>query len=287
VKQTFLIYFFLACCTTAVCQTGVLTGSVLDSVSKTPLELATVSIFAQDSSLITYKLSDKDGKFLIEKLPLRKRLLISVTYTGYISHDTSIELQAGRQATLHVLLPFKDMTAVVVTAAVPVRMNGDTLEINPAAFKMKEDAVVEELLNQVSGITIWSDGSITVNGKRVQNLLVDGKPFLGSSDSRIATQNLPKSAIDKIQLYQEYDRSNISQAAPPKDSLLTMNIKLKEASKKGFFGKLGAGYGTTGRFESDLSFQVYNKNSSAGIGGGSNNINKNIGNLQEMFQNNT
>jgi len=66
-----------------------------------------------------------------------------------------------------------------------------------------------------------------------------------------------------------------------------MNIKLKENSKKGYFGKAGAGYGTMDRFESDLSFQVYTKKSSAGIGGGFNNINKNIGNLQEMFQNNT
>jgi hypothetical protein len=152
---------------------------------------------------------------------------------------------------------------------------------------MKQDAVVEELLNQVAGITIWSDGTITVDGKKVQSLLVDGKPFLGSSDPRIATQNLPKSAIEKIQLYQEYDRSKIGQENKPQDSLLTMNIKLKENSKKGYFGKAGAGYGTSDRFESDLSFQLYNKRSSGGIGGGFNNINKNIGNLQEMFQNNT
>jgi hypothetical protein len=147
--------------------------------------------------------------------------------------------------------------------------------------------VVEELLNQVSGIVIWSDGTITVNGKKIQNLLVDGKPFLGSTDPRVATQNLPKTAIDKIQLYQEYDRTQIGRDSQPQDSLLTMNIKLKEGSKKGYFGKAGAGYGTTDRFEADLSFQVYNKKSSAGIGGGINNINKTIGNLQEMFQNNT
>ena len=288
-KHILFIYLLLGWCTAAFCQTGVLTGSVKDEESKTPLELATVSILGQDSSLITYKLSDKDGKFLFDKLPLRKRLLVSVTYTGYIGHYTTIELVAGKPDTLHVSLAFnnKDTNAVVVTTTVPIRMNGDTLEINPGAFKLKQDAVVEELLNQVSGITIWSDGTITVNGKKVQNLLVDGKPFLGSTDTRVATQNLPKSAIDKIQLYQEYDRSNISQASRPQDSLLTMNIKLKESSKKGYFGKAGVGYGTTKRFESDLSFQMYNKRSSGGIGGGFNNINKNIGNLQEMFQNNT
>ncbi len=273
----------------AFCQTGKVTGSVKDAATQTPLELATVTIFGQDSSFVTYQLSDKNGKFTIEKLPLRKKLLVSITYTGYINHEVSVELVAGRTDTLAVFLKLNttDTLGVVVTAIIPVRMNGDTLEINPAAFKMKKDAVVEELLNQVSGITIWSDGTITVNGKKVQSLLVDGKPFMGATDSRIATQNLPKSAIEKIQLYQEYDRSNIGQPTQPQDSLLTMNIKLKENSKKGYFGKAGIGYGTIDRFESDLSFQMYTKKSSAGIGGGLNNINKNIGSLQEMFQNNT
>jgi hypothetical protein len=289
VKQTFLICLLLGCYASAFSQTGKITGSVIDADTKTSLELATVSILAQDSSLMAYQLSDKNGKFTIEKLPLKKNLLLSVTYTGYIIFNKQIQLEAGKTDTVSVFLALNNnnSNAVVVTATIPIRMNGDTLEINPAAFKMKQDAVVEELLNQVSGITIWSDGTITVNGKRVQNLLVDGKPFLGSTDSRVATQNLPKDAIDKIQLYQEYDRSKIGQATTPQDSLLTMNIKLKESHKKGYFGKAGAGYGTRERFESDFSFQTYNKRSNAGLGGGFNNINKNIGNLQEMFQNNT
>ncbi|MDQ3278832.1 MAG: outer membrane beta-barrel family protein, partial [Bacteroidota bacterium] len=253
------------------------------------LELATVSILRQDSSLISYQLSNKDGLFSFEKLPLKKKLLVNVTYSGYIAYRSMLELTAGKTDTLavHLLVNPSDTNAIVITTTAPVRMNGDTLELNPAAFKLKDDAVVEELLNQVAGITIWSDGTITVNGRKVQTLLVDGKPFMGSTDTRVATQNLPKAAIEKIQLYQEYDRSNINQQIQPQDSLLTMNIKLKETSKKGYFGKAGAGYGTTGRFESDLSFQLYNKKSSIGIGGGFNNINKSIENLQELFQNNT
>lgn len=259
----------------------------MDAATKTPLELATVTILGADSTVVAYKLSDRDGLFYFDKLPLRKKLLVNISYTGYTSYHTSIQQDTARTDSLHVLLSLASSDTVVVTAAIPIRMNGDTLEINPAAFKMKSDAVVEELLNQVSGITIWSDGSITVNGKPVQNLLVDGKPFMGSTDTRVATQNLPKSAIDRIQLYQEYDRSKIGQQAQPQDSVLTMNLKLKESSKKGYFGKAGVGYGTRDRFEGDLTFQMYNKRSSAGIGGGINNINKNIGNLQELFQNNT
>ncbi|AEV98074.1 hypothetical protein A4D02_14445 [Niastella koreensis] len=286
-KKIFFTCFLFSLSAFVFCQTGKITGSVIDAETKTPLELATITVLGPDSAVVAYKLSDKDGLFTIDKLPLKKKLLVSITYTGYASYSKALLQNTATTDTLHVLLSLNSKDTVVVTAAVPIRMNGDTLEINPAAFKMKNDAVVEELLNQVSGITIWSDGTITVNGKKVQNLLVDGKPFMGATDPRVATQNLPKTAIDKIQLYQEYDRSKIGQPKQQQDSILTMNLKLKESSKKGYFGKAGAGYGTQDRYESDLSFQMYNKRSSFGLGGGINNINKNIGNLQEMFQNNT
>lgn len=287
-KQLIFFCLLALCSIQIIAQTGRLSGSVMDAQSRTPLELATISVLKVDSSLVSYQLSDKLGKFSFTKLPLKQQLLVTVTYTGYTGFSSFVNLTAEKTDTLSILLDVNSKDTLVVTAVSPIKMNGDTLEINPAAFKMKEDAVVEEMLNQVSGITIWSDGSITINGKKVQTLLVDGKPFLGTNDARVATQNLPKSAIDKIQLYQEYDRTNIGQnTGRQQDSLLTMNIKLKESSKKGYFGKAGGGFGTTNRFEGDMSFQTYTKKTSVGVGGGYNNINKSVGNLQEMFQNNT
>jgi len=270
-------------------QTGTINGTVKDSLTGVVLESATVSVYGKDSSLINYRLSDARGTFSLSKIPLHKAVRLTVSYVNYKTVTKRLVLDSAT-TTINVLLvdAGEDNNVVVTNTAAPIRMNGDTLEINPAAFNMKADAVVEELLNQVPGTTIWSDGTITVNGKLVQNVLVDGKQFMGSSDSRVATQNLPKSAIDKIQLYQEYDRSQIgSQGKKPTDSLLTMNIKLKEESKRGYFGKASAGYGTRERYEGDFSMQSYNKTSSIGVGGGHNNINKSIGNLQEMFQNNT
>ena len=278
----------MVCAVVVFGQTGKLKVVVYDSSSKTTLELATVSLFHPDSSLITYQLSDKNGTVSFEKLPLKNKIILNVSYVGYNTNSAPI-LLTGKDS-LNVFLSFnaKDSSSVVVKSIIPVRMNGDTLEINPAAFKLKEHQVVEELLNQVPGMTVWADGSITVSGRKVQNLFVDGKPFAGSTDPRIATQNLSKSAIDKIQLYQEYDREKIgSQSQQQADSILSMNIKLKESAKKGYFGKGGAGYGTDERFESDLVMQTYDKKFSLGIGGGYNNINKEIGSLDQMLQNNT
>lgn len=287
-KKLFLLQVLIGCSVVAFGQSGKLKAVVYDSTTKTPLELATVSLFNLDSSLLTYQLSDKNGTVSFDKLPLKNKVLISISYVGYNTYSSLLQLTGKDSLHVHLSLNTKDTSSVVVTTKIPVRMNGDTLEINPAAFKMKEHQVVEELLNQVPGMTVWSDGSITVSGRKVQNVFVDGKPFAGSTDPRIATQNLPKSAIDKIQLYQEYDRENIGkQGQQQADSILSMNIKLKESAKKGYFGKGTAGYGTDDRFESDLVMQAYDKKSSIGIGGGYNNINKDIGSLEQMLRNNT
>lgn len=272
----------------AFAQTGIVKGTVKDSLTNVSLESATVSIFKKDSSLINYQLSDGYGSFQLTKLPLKTDMILNVTYAGFKSYYQALRIDSTDHTISVLLTPsFDDSNHVVVTAHIPIRMNGDTLEINPAAFKMDPNAVVEDLLTMVPGVTVWSDGTITMNGRKIPSVLVDGKPFMGSDDARLATQNLPKDAIDKIQVYQEVDRTLKPEERRQKDSLLTMNIKLKENKQTGYFGKAGLGYGTTDRFESDLSFQMYNKKTSFGIGGGYNNINKNIENLKEMFQNNT
>lgn len=286
-KKLFLLFLFFVSMK-SFSQTGIIKGTVKDSLTGVALESATVTILKTDSSLVNYQLSDEYGSFQLAKLPVKTAIILNVSYAGFKSFNRMLQLDSAEQHIAVLLAPaFDDSLNVTVTAQIPIRMNGDTLEINPAAFKMGPNAVVEDLLTAVPGITVWSDGSITLNGKKVPNVLVDGKPFMGSNDARIATQNLPKDAIDKIQVYQEVDRKLKPEERRQKDSLFTMNIKLKENKQTGYFGKAAIGYGTTQRFESDLSFQMYNKKTSAGIGGGYNNINKNIGNLSEMFQNNT
>jgi hypothetical protein len=288
-KKIILLQLFVGFAAMAFGQAGKLKGIIYDSLTRSPLELATVSILNQDSTLVSYQISDKDGTVSFEKLPVKKKLFISVSFVGYNTYRSLLQLNGSDTLQIFLSLNTKDTSSVIVSTTVPVRMNGDTLEINPGAFKMKGYQVAEELLNQVPGIMIWADGSITVGGRKVQNLFVDGKPFLGSTDPRIATQNLPKSAIDKIQLYQEYNRENIgNQEKPqPTDSVLTMNIKLKETAKKGYFGKGGAGYGTGNTVESDLVLQTYGPKNSWALGGGYNNINKDIGSVSQMLQNNT
>ncbi len=267
--------------------TGTITGVVKDSANEYALESVTVLVYKKsDSTLLNYRLTNPSGEFSFDKMPLNVPLLISLTSSGYKSFSKTIKLDSVNPSynfgSIQLGTNFKSLGEIVIEAVLPIRMNGDTLEINPAAFKLDSNAVVEDMLRKVPGITLWGDGTVTVNGKKVTNVYVDGKPFFGN-DPAIATQNLPKNAIDKIQVYTEEDRTKTAAERTPSDSLLTMNIKLKADKKTGYFGKAAAGMGTDKRFEVDFGLQAFNKKTRLGLGGAFNNINKNVEGLQSLL----
>jgi hypothetical protein len=293
ITLTLMILFSICTHVQAQPGTGRISGIIKDTVTGTIMESATVIVYKPDSAVVQFKITDKAGRYEITGLPMREKYVLAASFAGYKDYRLPFTMDAAVKKMDTIFLQMKTSDEVIVTSIAPIRMNGDTLEINPAAFKMANDAVAEDLLNKVPGIVIWADGSITMNGKTIPKVLVDGKPFLGNSDHRIATQNLPKNIIDKIQLYNEVDmsseasRSQMTDANAPKDSLLTMDIKLKADKKNGYFGKYGGGYGTDKRYTGDAALQFYNKQSTLAVGGGANNINAEIAGLNDTQREST
>jgi hypothetical protein len=130
------------------------------------------------------------------------------------------------------------LNEVVVKAEIPpIRVKKDTLEFNAASFKVGADANVEALLKQLPGVEISPEGKITVNGKEVNNILVNGKPFFGK-DGKIATQNLPAEIIDKVQVVDTKTKAEELSGEASSSQDKTINLTIQEDKNKGFFGKL-------------------------------------------------
>lgn len=271
-------------------RAGSIMGIVKDSTDDYALQSVTITLYrVSDSTLMNYQITGDDGAFHFSDIPYFTPVNLNFSYTGYTPFSKTVTLDtANNHYDFKNVFLFKrqgEMEEVVVKAVIPITMNGDTLEINPGAFKLDSNAVVEDMLRRVPGVTMWGDGTITVNGKTVNNVYVDGKPFFGS-DPALATQNLPKNAIEKIQVYREEDYSKDNFDDNPADSMLTMNIKLRPDKKMGYFGKAGGGIGTDNRYEGDISGLGYNKKLRGGIAASINNINKSAS-LQEMYRQST
>lgn len=263
---------------------GTIKGKVKDSTYKFVLSSSTVAIYKNiDSSLLQFCIPDNLGEFSLTGLPLGDTLRLQITHVGYTTYENKFLISPANNLLdlgwIYMHQTNKDDEEVTVTAIAPVRMNGDTLEFNPRAFKMDANATAEDLMRRLPGFTIWSDGDITFNGKKIKALFVDGKPFMGGTDVTVATQNLPKEVLDKVQVYQQRDEKN------PLDSTLMANLKLKDDKKMGYFGKIGIGIGTDKRYTADAMISGFNKKLQVNVVGATNNINKIADNTDELIRN--
>ena len=280
-------------------NTGSIKGRAKDSTYNFMLTSATVAVYKdEDSSLLQFSLPNNFGEFAIHSLPLDVQMRLIITHVGYSTFLKKFSLGKEKKEMDFGLLYMHQntdedgnvMEEVVIKAIPPMRMNGDTLEFNADAFRLDSNATAEDLMRRLPGFTIWGDGEITFNGKKINQVLVEGKPFMGTTDASIATQNLPKSALDKIQVYQQRDEKN------PLDSTMFANIKLKEDKKMGYFGKLSGGYGVTppssdgprkSLYAVDGMVSGFNRKLQLSTVGAFNNINKIAGNTDVLMRNTT
>lgn len=261
--------------------TGVIRGIVKDSATRQPLPMATVSVYRlKDSMFLKALFSGNNGSFALRTMPLDTAIRVTVSYVGYkrFLKIMTIPVAATELDLGDILLSNNaSLQEVVVTAELPpLRMKGDTLEINPAAFNAGPNAVVEDMLKKVPGVVIWGDNKITVNGKPVKEVLVEGKPFLTGSMA-VATQNLPAQIIQKAQVY-----------APENDpESRILDLKLKAGMKNGRFGNFSVAGGTDGRYEADVTWNMFKPKQQLSAGIAANNTNKVSGSLSDMLRFNT
>ncbi len=263
---------------------GSVKGLLQDTLHKYTVKSATVSVYRSDSTLLNYQLSNNYGEFSFRNLPLNTKYYIEVSHVSYHVLRQNFTLTGTQKAidlkTL-ILTPKEVELNEVEIRVPPIQMNGDTLEFNAAAFKLDSNAVVEDLLRKIPNVTLWGDGQITVNGREVKSLLVNGKEFFGG-DFKMALQNISKNALQKVQVYNvQKNETN------PLDSTLTVNLKLKKGKDKGYFGKVGGGYGTTERFEADGNINFFAPKLQLGIIAAGNNVNKIANNTRDLTSNST
>lgn len=254
-------------------------GTVIDSSSRQPIEAATVSVFiAADSSLLNYGITNKKGEFFINQVPVTRLCRVMISYSGYNTWIENFTIAA--EAKEHVFAPitlkeaFREMEEVVVSAQrPPVMIKKDTVEFNAGSFKTPVNGVVEDLLKQLPGVEVDAEGNITINGKKVSKITIDGKDFFGS-DFKITTKNLPRDIIDKIQVVDYKSREAQFNKTTTGNEDKAINLTLKKGKDNGIFGRASAGYGSDKRYESGASINYFSKPLQLSFIGYANNTNR-------------
>ena len=85
----------------------------------------------------------------------------------------------------------------VVGKTSDIIIKGDTIEYHAANFTTNQGAVVADLIKKLPGATIDDQGNITINGKTIKQIMVDGKRFF-EGDPKVAANNLLAELIEKV-----------------------------------------------------------------------------------------
>lgn len=267
-------------------QTVTIRGKVLEEKTQLPLESATVYLTrVADTSVVDYTITEKNGSFSLKTPKSKKAMLLKVSFVGYKTFLKELPSLENDQdfGTLQLTENDNTLQEVVLKNEVPpVRVKNDTLEFNASSFKLRPDANVETLLKQLPGVEIDADGKITVNGKEVNQILVNGKPFF-DKDGKVALQNLPSDIINKVQVTDSKTKAEEISGKAARSDAASINLTIDEDKNKGLFGKATAGYGSDSRYESSLLLNYFKDTQKISILGSANNINSTGFTMNEIF----
>lgn len=257
-------------------QNFTIQGTLKDSIANRALNAATVSlVYAKDSSLVSFSRTNDAGVFNFKNVT-PGNYLVSVSYVGYNPKWVPVNNAADKTVEMGSIYmnDVNSMSTVTVTARrPPVVINGDSVEFNSENFKTAPNAVVEDLLKKMPGMEVDKSGGITVNGKTVTKVFVNGKEFF-SGDPKMATKNLPADAVDKIQVYDRKSDQAMFTGIDDGSEETAINLKLKKDRNRSTFGKINGGAGTPSVFDTQGNVNVINNDEQFSAIGGANNTNR-------------
>ena len=235
----------LICCCfagTTLAQNPAFSGTVMDTLQKKGIENAVVAMLRPgDSVLYKFTRTDANGKYSLKNVkPGNYILLTTHPYFAEMVQNAAIESNDLIFPAIALTSKSILLQEVIVKSGSPIKIKGDTTVYTADSFKVRPGANVEELLRKLPGIQVDKDGKITAMGEQVKKVLVDGEEFFGD-DPGIATKNLRADVVKEVEVFDKKSDQAVFTGIEDGVKDKTINLKLKDNAKKGFFGKLEAG----------------------------------------------
>lgn len=265
----------LMCVLGVMSQNLNITGTVIDSEMKEKLPRATVQLLTTDSTFVTGAISDDNGVFALSAARA-PRYIVRVSVLGFKTLCRDVTVGTGQGVDMGTVAMQTDavmLSEATATANVPkVVVKDDTLEYNAAAYRVAEGSTVEALVEKLPGAQIDDNGNITINGKQVKKIMLDGREFMGG-DPQTALKNLPAEVIEKIRSYDE--KSDMSKLTGIDDGneQAVLDFGVKKSKRNGFNANANGSYGTHDRYASRLFGARFSGNLRYSVTGNANNTN--------------
>lgn len=249
-KKFFLMMLLAVVSLAVMAQDRKVEGILIDRDTQEAVQMATVQLLKTDSTYISGVLTNENGLFVLQA-PANGKYLLKITNVGYATQVKKIEIAEDHDLNMGKIVFGSDaimLQGVTATAlAKKVVVVEDTFVYNSAAYKTPEGSAVEELIRLIPGAQIDDDGNVTINGKTVKKIKMDGKEFM-NGDTKTALKNLPTAIVERVKAYEgKSDRSRITGIEDGEDEM-TLDFGIKAGMNKGMLGNIDLGYGTHDRY---------------------------------------
>lgn len=236
----FFLLFITYLSTSSVCGQSIV-GTIGDESNK-PLSGASVSLLkASDSSLVKLDVTDTDGIFSFNDIAKDKYLLLA-THIGYTNiYSDILNLEDTSYVKKNIIMERigTQLSGVVVTAKKPpVEVKAGKTVVNVDASPTNAGLNVLEVLEKSPGVSVDSDGNISLKGKGGVLVLIDGKPtYLSGTQLAALLKSIQASNLNQIEIMTtppaKYDAAGNSGI---------INIKTKKGTIKGINGNIDLNY---------------------------------------------
>lgn len=254
-----------------------ISGRVIEKDTKEPVSQANLQLFRlPDSTFITGTVSNMKGDFSLTKISVGNYFL-KVSFVGFKNKTLPLELSSSSSThqvgTIELQTDAIMMKETVVTAEVPqVQVVEDTLIFNSAAYRTPDGAMLEELVKKFPGTEVDDDGNITINGKKVKKIMLNGKEFFGG-DVKTGMKNIPVEMVDKVKTYdKKSDLARITGIDDGEEETV-LDLTVKKGMNQGVFGNVDLAAGTKDRYSARGMVNYFRESTQISVIGASNNIN--------------
>lgn len=243
-RKPLLLIFCLFIIHYSQAQTQQISGTVKDTLSNDNLKNTVVALFSlPDSILQTFTRTDNNGHYSLPSVKPGNYYMM-VMHPKFADFIDNIKIAPGTSKLPMVALTPKSklLEAIILKSGSPMKIKGDTTIYTADSFKVSANANVEELLKKLPGIQVDKNGDIKAMGQKVEKVLVDGEEFFGD-DPGMAVKNLRADAVKEVQVFDKKSDQAEFTGIDDGNTKKTINLKLKEDKKRGYFGKADAAGG--------------------------------------------
>ncbi|NND15910.1 MAG: hypothetical protein HKN89_06255 [Eudoraea sp.] len=237
-------------------------GTIKDSNSTFAPGIAVLLRPSVEKKLVAYTYSNNHGYYelIIKKIG---EYSLTVQGLGYESQELPIVISTLNEASIHqdIILNSRafELEEVEINAENPIITKKDTITINTKVFVDGTEEVAEDILRKLPGIEVSNDGTISVQGKQVDKVLVEGDDLF-EKGYKLLTKNLNAGVIDKVEILEHFSENPLLKNIQDSDKV-ALNMTLKKDQKSTLFGNTSLGLGTEKFYEGKINLISFREKS--------------------------